>query len=67
MKYSLASMAGLTAIAAAAPAAAHGSAHSDGFVAHMLHWMSSPLHGGLTLIGATALGIVIVKILRKKA
>lgn len=67
MKHSLATLTGIAALAAAAPAAAHGSEHSDGFIVHLMHWMSSPAHGGLTLLGAVALGFVIVKTLRKKA
>ncbi|WP_409433758.1 hypothetical protein ACJ3XI_04425 [Litorimonas sp. RW-G-Af-16] len=67
MKKRITSAAAIIAFGAATPAFAHGSAHTDGFFAHLAHWMSSPVHGLLSIAGIIAVGSVAVFLFRKKA
>lgn len=59
----------MTVLAAlsAMPAAAHNGEHSHGFVANIIHWLSSPTHSLFAVIGGVAVASLIFKYARKRA
>lgn len=55
------------ALAAATPALAHNGEHSHGFVATVIHWLSSPTHSLFAVIGGAVIVALIYKATKKKA
>jgi len=64
MKKTLPTLAGLSTLALASPAFAH---HGDttSLLSQIAHWLSSPVHGLLSVAAIAAFGIAAYKITRK--
>lgn len=58
---------GLALAALATPAAAHTGEHGKGVFAEIIHWLSSPVHSGGTILALAALVGVAYIIKRRKA
>ncbi|MEP1230674.1 MAG: hypothetical protein ABJG88_08355 [Litorimonas sp.] len=65
MKKTLTSLSALSILAVASPAFAH---HGDNtsLLSNIAHWLSSPVHGLLTVAAIGVFGLVAYKITRKK-
>ena len=67
MKTSKISLGTVAALAVSAPALAHDGDHTLGFVSTAIHWLSSPTHSLLAVIGGIAISALIYKVSKKKA
>lgn len=67
MKKTISTTAAIGTLMVATPAFADGAAHSHGFFANVIHWMSSPAHGFFTVVALIAVGAATKYLLAKKA
>lgn len=53
-------------LASALPAAAHDGDHSVSMIANIMHWLSSPTHSLLAVLGGLAGAVLMTYIARRK-